>query len=230
MATESPIRMSETSGKWPTHKEAVTFASSSASMAAEELGLLLKGRGFQVSGRDAVPNRSGSAPPSMEGSFLSQQTHNLNASLESLNNVLKNFESEEQICSDPAYVAFYCANINQNPRLPLPLTSSENRRLVRHIGSFGNNWMSASVDDSGNGSLHMSHGRLSTHKEESEDDQSPQKPYDDRVDGTSGFWAGQDVASLAGQHRNVVDLIQVNMCSSAFCFLLPILNVLGFVF
>ena len=49
--------MSETSGKWITHKEAVTFAASSASMAAEELGLLLKGCGFQVSGRDAVPNR-----------------------------------------------------------------------------------------------------------------------------------------------------------------------------
>ncbi|XP_075673120.1 pumilio homolog 6, chloroplastic-like [Castanea sativa] len=208
MATESPIRMSETSGKWPTHKEAVKFAASSASMAAEELGLLLKGRGFQVSGRDAVPNRSGSAPPSMEGSFLSQQTHNLNASLESLSNAFQNFESEEQMRSDPAYVAFYCSNINQNPRLPLPLISSENRRLVRHIGSFGNNYMLASVDDSGNGSLRMSHGPLSTHKEESEDDQSPQKPFDDRVDGTSGFWAGQDVASLAGQHKNVVDLIQ----------------------
>ena len=57
MAIESRIRMSETSGKWITHKEAVTFTASSASMAAEEVGLLLKGCGFQVSGRDAVPNR-----------------------------------------------------------------------------------------------------------------------------------------------------------------------------
>ena len=56
MATKSRIRMSKSSGKWITHKEAVTFATSSTSMAAE-LGLLLKGCGFQVSGRDAVPNR-----------------------------------------------------------------------------------------------------------------------------------------------------------------------------
>ena len=47
--------MSKSSGKWITYKEAVTFATSSTSMAAE-LGLLFKGCGFQVSGRDAVPN------------------------------------------------------------------------------------------------------------------------------------------------------------------------------
>ena len=216
MATESPIRMSETTGKWQSHKEAATFAPSSASMAVEELGMLLQGRGLQGSGRDAVPNRSGSAPPSMEGSFLSQQNYNLNASLASLSSAFQNFESEEQLRADPAYVAYYFSNVNQNPRLPLPLMSSENRRLVRHIGR--NNLMLASVNDSGNDSLRLSHGTLSTHKEESEDDQSPQKPSDDRVDGTSGFWSGQDVASLRGQHKNVVDLIQVNFCFQHFIF------------
>jgi len=214
MATESPIRMSETSGKWPSHQETATFAVSSASVAAEELGLLLKGHKFHGRGRDAVPNRSGSAPPSMEGSFLSmdnllsQQTYNLNESLASLNSA---YESEEQMRADPAYLAYYFSKVNLNPRLPPPLTSSENRRVVRQFGSFGNNWTLTSVDDSGNSSLHMSHGTLSTQYEESEDDQSPQKPSDDWVDGTSGFWSGQDVASLAGQQKNMVDLIQVKI-------------------
>ncbi|KAJ0075459.1 hypothetical protein Patl1_35219 [Pistacia atlantica] len=38
-------------------------------MAAEELGLLLKGNRFHGDQTDMIPNRSGSAPPSMEGSF-----------------------------------------------------------------------------------------------------------------------------------------------------------------
>jgi pumilio RNA-binding family len=142
--------------------------------------------------------------------FLSQQNYNLNATFESLNSAIQNYESEEQMRADPAYLAYYFSNVNLNPRLPPPLISSENCRVVRHIGSFGNNW-ATSVDDSGNSSLHMSHGTLSTQYEESEDDQSPQKASDDWVNGTSGFWSGQDVASLAGQHKNVVDLIQVKI-------------------
>ncbi|KAG6644128.1 hypothetical protein I3843_08G033900 [Carya illinoinensis] len=210
MATESPIRISETSGKWPSHQEAATFAASSASMAAEELGLLLKGHRFHGRGRDVVPNRSGSAPPSMEGSFLSinnlfsQQTFNSNASLASLNSAIQNHDSndsKEELRADLAYLA------NLNPRLPPPLISSENHGTMRHIG-FGNNWPLTSVDDSGNGSLHMSHGTLSTQYEECEDDQSPQKPSDDWVDETSEFWSVQELGSLASRHRNVVDLIQ----------------------
>lgn len=216
MATESPIRMPETSGKWPSHPEAATFVASSASIAAEELGLLLKDHKFHDRGRDVVPNRSGSAPPSMEGSFLSidnilsQQAFNSNASLASLNSAMQNYESEEQLRAEPAYLTYYLSNINLNPRLPLPLISSENRRVVRHIGSFGNNWPLTSMDDSSNGSLHRSRGTLSTQYEESEDDQSPQKPPDDWVDETGGFWSGQEVASSAFQHRNVMDSAQVN--------------------
>lgn len=212
MATESPIRMSETSGKWPSHQEAATFAASSASVAVEELGLLLKGHRFHGRQRDVVPNRSGSAPPSMEGSFLSmdnllsQQAYNSNGSLASLNSGIQSYESEEQLRADPAKLAYYCSNVNLNPRRKTPFISPENC-----IGSFGNNWALTSVDDSGNSSLHMSHGMLSTQYEESEDDHSPQRPSDDWIDGKSGLWSGQDVASLAGQHKNVVDLIQVRI-------------------
>ena len=92
-----------------------------------------------------VPNRSGSAPPSMEGSFaairnLMTPQNNLNSSLASLSSAIENSESEEQLRSDPAYFAYYCSNVNLNPRLPPPLISRENQRLVRHVGGFGNNW------------------------------------------------------------------------------------------
>ncbi|KAI3873672.1 hypothetical protein MKX03_021057 [Papaver bracteatum] len=202
MATESPMRMVENT-KWPS-KEA-SFASTSHNMAAEELGMLL--RGHKGNGREGtVPNRSGSAPPSMEGSFaaignlINQQNPSLDASLGNLSNISGQFESEEQFRADPAYLAYYFSNVNLNPRLPPPLVSRENKRLVRHIGGYGNNRKLTSLDDSANGSLHLSGGGLSPHKEEElEDDKSP--PSGD-------FLSPQFATSLSARHKSLVDLIQ----------------------
>ncbi|KAL6332032.1 hypothetical protein AAG906_020391 [Vitis piasezkii] len=55
--------------------------------------------------------------------------NNLNSSLASLRSAIENSESEEQLRSDPAYFAYYCSNVNLNPRLPPPLISRENQRL-----------------------------------------------------------------------------------------------------
>ncbi|XP_030477659.1 pumilio homolog 6, chloroplastic [Cannabis sativa] len=221
MATESPIRMSETSGKWASHKKASTFAQSSAGMAAEDLKLLLKGHRFTGSGKDVAPSRSGSAPPSIEGSFLSvsnifsQQNFQTSESMASLNIDIGKYESEEQLRADPAYFSYYCSNVNMNPRLPPPLISWENRRLVRHIGSFGNNWGLTSVDDSGNVSLHMAQGSLPTHKEEPEDDHSPQQPSNSGVDRTGEIWSGQDTISMADQHKVAGSLSQDDFSGSS---------------
>lgn len=207
--------MLETSGKWPSPKETLKFVPLSSSMAAEELSSLLKGHRIFGSGKDVVPNRSGSAPPSMEGSFaaienlMSSQNSSLNASLANLNSVVGNCESEEQLRADPAYLAYYCSNANLNPRLPPPLISWDNRRLVRHIGSLRNSWELTSLDDSCSRLRCLSQGTLSTHKEEPEDDRSPQKSSDDWENQSSGFWSGQDATLLAGQHRSSVDLIEV---------------------
>ncbi|CAJ1941775.1 unnamed protein product [Sphenostylis stenocarpa] len=99
MATESPIRISEAGGKWPSLKEAVTFGSQSRHMATEDLGMFLSGQRFHHGiGKDVVPNRSGSAPPSMEGSFLAienllSQNTTRNASLGSLNRAVQKYNS-----------------------------------------------------------------------------------------------------------------------------------------
>ncbi|TKY72740.1 Pumilio-like 5 [Spatholobus suberectus] len=213
MATESPIRILEAGGKWPSHKEAAAFGMPSRNMVTEDLGMLLKGHRFHGGGKDVAPNRSGSAPPSMEGSFLAienllpQQNTTQNASLATLSTVMQKCESEKQLRADPAYLAYYSSNVNLNPRLPPPLTSWENRHLGCHIGSFRNNWRLSTTDDSGKSSLHLPQMTLSTHKEESEDD-SPQQPYDDELVKTSGIWRRPDTASLASQHKNMVDLIQ----------------------
>ncbi|KAJ0006863.1 hypothetical protein Pint_30795 [Pistacia integerrima] len=212
MATESPMRMVESGGarNWPSSKDSVMCGSQLKNMAAEELGLLLKGHRFHGDQTDMIPNRSGSAPPSMEGSFaaignlLAKQNSGLNLGLR---DDLGHFESEEQLRSDPAYFAYYCSNVNLNPRLPPPLMSRENRRLVHHIGVSGNNWRSTALDDKGNGTLHLSRSSLSTHKEESEDDRSPRQASDNWAENIPAFMSGQKTA-LVGRHKSLVDLIQ----------------------
>ncbi|KAK6941178.1 Pumilio RNA-binding repeat [Dillenia turbinata] len=212
MATESPIRMLETSGKWPSHNRAAKFAPSSVNMATEELGLLLKGHRLPK-GRDTIPNRSGSAPPSMGGSvaaienLISQQHTGLNASLGGLD-YTGQYASEEQMRADPAYLAYYCSNVNLNPRLPPPLLSSENRRLVRHIDSFGNNMRLTSFDDNSNRTLRLSRETLPTHKEEPEEDRSPQRPTDDWLERSNIFWSKEEAHSLSGPRKSLVELIQ----------------------
>ncbi|XP_021911267.1 pumilio homolog 5-like, partial [Carica papaya] len=179
MATESPIRMPEASRKWPNHKETASFVTPTANMAAEELVLLRKSPIVHGNGKDTVPNRSGSAPPNMEGSFLaidnllSQQSFSMNSSLPSLNGA-----------ADRSYLAYYRANVNLNPRISSARISRENQHLMHHIGA------------------------LSTHKEESEDDCSPQQSPDGILDQTNRFWAGHNAAHLAGQQHNLVDFIQ----------------------
>ncbi|CAK7323765.1 unnamed protein product [Dovyalis caffra] len=205
MATESPMRMVEGGGarKWSSSKDSAVLGSPLRSMASEELGLLLKGQGFHGDETEMIPSRSGSAPPSMEGSFaaignlLAQHNLSTSSSLESLGSVIENCESEEQLRSDPAYFAYYCSNVNLNPRLPPPLLSRENRRLVRHVGGFGNNWR----PESGNGSLQHSKSSLSTHEEEPDDDRGSSE--------NSGVYiSGDNTTSLAGRHKSLVDLIQ----------------------
>lgn len=210
------MRMVETGGarKWPSSADSAQFVSPLKNMAAEELGLILNSHRLNGDQSDTIPNRSGSAPPSMEGSFsaignLMAQQNNLNSTLASLSSAIENSESEEQLRSHPAYFAYYCSNVNLNPRLPPPLISRENQRLVRHIGGFGNNWRLTSVDDSGNGSLQLSHSSLSTHKEEPEDDRSPQQTSDDQPESTSSVMPGWRTASSARRHKSLVDLIQV---------------------
>lgn len=213
MATESPIRITETSGTWASLKGASTYGSSSANMAIEELGLLLNSQTLQDNGRVLVPSRSGSAPPSMEGSFVaadkivSQQRFSLNASLASINGSINSYVSEEELNADPSY-ANYSSRVDLNPRLTPPLIPRENRYLIRRSGSVGNNRRLKAYDDYGRGGLLMSNCKLPTHREEPEDDKSAHVPSDVAVRNNSS--ANPSGAISSSQLKNVVDMIQVN--------------------
>ncbi|KAJ0764383.1 putative armadillo-like helical, nucleic acid binding NABP, pumilio domain-containing protein [Helianthus annuus] len=93
----------------------------------EELGLLKR---MSSSDRETEINmyRSGSAPPTVDGS---------------LNAVAGLFDggiSEQELRSDPAYVDYYHANVNLNPRLPPPLLNKDDWRFSQqrlHGGGGG---------------------------------------------------------------------------------------------
>lgn len=216
MAMESPMRVVESGRctKWPSSGDASTFGSSLKGMVVEELGLFMKEHSLHRQQSDLVPNRSGSAPPSVEGSFAAirniiKQNLSVNSSLDDLRNALENFESEEQMRSDPTYLAYYFSNMNLDVKLPPPIISKENRHLLPHFGSFRKNWNSTYMDDSGNISLHFSQGSLSTDKEGREEAVSSMQASDDLAENSAAAMLGMKRISSASRHKSLVDLIQV---------------------
>ncbi|KAA8539484.1 hypothetical protein F0562_026176 [Nyssa sinensis] len=104
----------------------------------EDLGLLLREqRRQEVSDRERELNlyRSGSAPPTVEGSLSAVgglYGHSGGGAID-FGGV-----SEEDLRSDPAYVSYYYSNVNLNPRLPPPLLSKEDWRFAQRLqGSSG---------------------------------------------------------------------------------------------
>ncbi|CAL5322519.1 unnamed protein product [Camellia sinensis] len=102
---------------------------------SEELGLLLREqRRQEVNDRERETSlyRSGSAPPTVEGSlnavgglFVGGGGGGGGVDFGGL--------SEEELRSDPAYISYYYSNVNLNPRLPPPLLSKEDWRFAQRM-------------------------------------------------------------------------------------------------
>ncbi|XP_031249420.1 pumilio homolog 2 [Pistacia vera] len=116
----------------------------------KEIGLLLREQRSrqEVDDRDRERElnlyRSGSAPPTVEGSlsavgglfgggFSANNTTISELSRGKLGNNNNGFSSEEELRSDPAYLSYYYSNVNLNPRLPPPLLSKEDWRFAQRL-------------------------------------------------------------------------------------------------
>ncbi|KAL6858972.1 hypothetical protein ACP4OV_017974 [Aristida adscensionis] len=178
MATESAVRLIGGTGARDWSKTFGTFDSSVANLSGDDLGFVNDGTGVYGGWRESVPNRSGSAPPSMEGSLaalghlIGQQSASFEATLVDLDNVTDNSKSEEQLRANPAYFEYYGSKVKLNPRLPPPIISRESRRLMNRVGKV-KEWRVVSQDNSSKGPLFVPRSTLSTHREEPEDDRSP---------------------------------------------------------
>ncbi|KAI9156996.1 hypothetical protein LWI28_015235 [Acer negundo] len=145
-----------------------------------ELESLLQGQGQQPNQqilqreRDLNIYRSGSAPPTVEGSLtavgsLFRNSVNSGGGVRgggggvgNVTNVNSNgVLSEDEIRSHPAYLSYYYSNENINPRLPPPLLSREDWRVARRFqgggSSFGGveDWRKKGIDSSDGSSLFM---------------------------------------------------------------------------
>ncbi|KAK4269599.1 hypothetical protein QN277_022736 [Acacia crassicarpa] len=112
MATESLMRMAEGSqtSKWISSKDISAFGSFWKNKSTEELDIFLKGQKFSRGQANSFPSRSGSAPPSMEGSvaavenMLPVKDSSLVSNSGSLSNALEDHKSEGELF-DPSNVA-----------------------------------------------------------------------------------------------------------------------------
>lgn len=138
-----------------------------------ELGLILReqcNQHFNDRERDLNIYRSGSAPPTVEGSWSAAGSlhrnpdfREIDVSIGSLNGGL----SEDEIRLHPAYLSYYYSHENINPRLPRPLMSKEDWRVAQRFqvggSSFGGveDWRKKLVNDGDSASLFSMQPRLS---------------------------------------------------------------------
>ncbi|MCD7467071.1 hypothetical protein HAX54_004264 [Datura stramonium] len=153
-----------------------------------EIGMLLHDqRRQEADEREKELNmyRSGSAPPTVEGS------------LSAVGGLFNNngFMSEEELRSDPAYLSYYYSNVNLNPRLPPPLLSKEDWRFSQRLqggSSAIGDRRKVNKNDNGNGGrspFSMPPG-FNSKKAESENE-------NDKLQG-SVEWGGDGLIGLPG--------------------------------
>ncbi|QHN94974.1 uncharacterized protein DS421_18g605690 [Arachis hypogaea] len=116
----------------------------------KEIGMCLREQRRQEADdleRELNIYRSGSAPPTVEGSLSAvgglfggngagAGAGEASAAAFSEFSRTKNgngFASEEEMRSDPAYLSYYYSNVNLNPRLPPPLMSKEDWRFTQRL-------------------------------------------------------------------------------------------------
>ncbi|KAJ8631765.1 hypothetical protein MRB53_025088 [Persea americana] len=189
----------------------------------EELGLLLREQHQQEeSDRERELNiyRSGSAPPTVEGSLTAVGGlfgHGGHDSLadfagsRSSNGVL----SEEDLRADPAYLSYYYSHVKLNPRLPPPVLSKEDWRFAQRLqagssglGGIGDRRKVNRVDGGGGSSLFSMPPGFSSQKEESEVDSRNTRSSSEWLDSGGDGLIGLSGLGLGGRQKSLADIIQ----------------------
>ncbi|CAN1167143.1 Pumilio homolog 2 [Linum perenne] len=113
----------------------------------KELGFMLREQRSRQEEADDLERelnlyRSGSAPPTVEGSLnaaagLFGGGGGGGAAFKDFISGKNGYVNEEELRSDPAYSAYYYSNVNMNPRLPPPLMSKEDFRFSQRLKGGG---------------------------------------------------------------------------------------------
>ncbi|OVA18029.1 Pumilio RNA-binding repeat [Macleaya cordata] len=145
MVTESPLQMMSDLDVRKTLRNGLRGGSNGhlEDSLGKEIELMLRERhGNDIIDRDRDLNicRSGSAPPTVEGSLTAVGSlFSKNLDVHSSSGFNRNGNSsripfsEEEIRSHPAYLSYYYSHENLNPRLPPPLLSKEDWRVAQRF-------------------------------------------------------------------------------------------------
>ncbi|XP_042511378.1 pumilio homolog 4-like isoform X2 [Macadamia integrifolia] len=168
MVSESPSNMLSDLGTHPTLSYGLGGLNGNLEDSLEnEIELLLRERRCKdtIDGeRDLNIYRSGSAPPTVEGSLsaVGGLFRNKGTDLSGIcqNGNTDGIMSDEEIRSHPTYLSYYYSRENINPRLPPPLLSKEDWRVAQRfqtgtssVGGIGDRWKKDLVNEGESKSL-----------------------------------------------------------------------------
>lgn len=177
--------------------------------------------------RDLNIYRSGSAPPTVEGSltavgslFGNSDFRDVTSRISNNNGVL----SEDEIRSHPAYLSYYYSHDNINPRLPPPLLSREDWRVAQRFQVGGSSfegigdWRKKKlVDDGDSLSLFSTQLGLSVQKAENDlmelrngnGSNFPKQTSSEWLDRGSDGLIGLSTSGLGARRKSFADILQV---------------------
>lgn len=195
-----------------------------------ELELILQARRRnQRIERDLDRYRSGSAPPTVEGSLSAVGSLFRNNNLSDINSVTSSngncnnvVLTEEEIRSHPSYLSYYYSHDSVNPRLPPPLLSKEDWRVAQRFqssgsmfGGIGNLRKNKVVEDSDSSSLFSIQPGLSVHKVDIDLTESSNSSRNNVIGNASSKWLdrgssdlGLQRSRLGARRKSFADILQ----------------------
>ncbi|KAK7262492.1 hypothetical protein RJT34_30066 [Clitoria ternatea] len=190
----------------------------------KDIGMLLREqRRQEADDRERELNifRSGSAPPTVEGSMSAVgglfgggggvAVSGVTAAFSGTKD-LNGIASEEELVSDPAYLSYYYSNPNMNPRLPHPSLSKEDWRFQQRLkggasglGGIGDRRKVNRTDDNGGRSMFSTPPGFNMRKQESEVENEKTR--------ASVEWGGDGLIGLPGlglrnKQKSFADIFQ----------------------
>ncbi|KAK8531834.1 hypothetical protein V6N12_053294 [Hibiscus sabdariffa] len=180
--------------------------------------------------RDLNIYRSGSAPPTVEGSlsavgslFSIPDFRDINDITGVSSNSSNNGMSEDEIRLHPAYLSYYYSHENINPRLPPPLLSKEDWRVAQRFQAGGSSlggigdWRKKKFDEEGDSSSLFSM-QPSLSAQQGKNDlmelrnanarNFPRKMSADWLDKGSGSLVGLSGSGLGARRKSFADILQ----------------------
>lgn len=175
-------------------------------------------------------NRSGSAPPTVEGAMLATGALLMYPNLfdgrgtNSIDNCTSiDLLTEEEIRSHPQYIEYYYSHENLNPRLPPPLLSKEDWRVAQRVRASGIGLGRNVVDNGGNLLYSMPVG-LSVKKAEDEMIELrkaalrnlSRKNSTESLDKSPAGLMGGSSSGMGVRRKSFADILQVCFIKSSF--------------